>query len=132
MDIPFYIRINMNKVYVQKWHFTKTIWSKKMHCIWRGAKYMTPKDAALACGLFWPKGNQDPTDSRITFTFALTSKIIQGGSLAQKETYYQRQLFIWIPYPDDGQHLITKHLLLPIVPWVIILPVEVLGPFPVP
>ena len=28
----------------------------------RGAEYVTPKCATLACGLFWAEGNQDPAD----------------------------------------------------------------------
>ena len=48
--------------------FFVIILSSDFRC-WRGAEYMTPGYARLACGLFWAEGYQDPADLRKTCQF---------------------------------------------------------------
>ena len=89
--------------------------SKSFH--WsRGAEYMIPKYAALACGLFWAEGKQDPADSRKNFYLSLhyPKEFGLGAWLRERaitrDNFYLNDLSVW-----QGKHLITKHLLW--LPW---------------
>ena len=59
---------------------------------WREMEHVpAPKDAILACRLFWAEGNQDSVNSGTTFPSNLTIWKNLDGGLYQKKSYYQRE-----------------------------------------
>lgn len=93
---------------------------KKIHCGWKGPKYVTPEYATLACELFWAKGNQDPKASKKQTTkkpllpLPYLSKLLRLAAWPRKRAINRDNFLSECPYLYNYQtstlQTITKHL----------------------
>lgn len=97
----------------------------------RGSDRATPEWATLACGLFWAKGNQDPTGTGKASSLPHNClREIRMGFYTRKRVITRDKLFIWETYLQVRATFVCRTFALFTFLWIVFLLFKAPGPIP--